>query len=163
MYLLRRCIWRTSLGAHGMLRKWQTGRRRKDGLYFFKSWNTNSFWPVVLMAFPLAVEWVMLWLLLLHWEAAGGGWQRGVIGCARAGVRQIWILPHHLVGLSFLTRRMGVVYSVVVRILWDHICQVPGAWKAFKKSEWHSPVFLHPVPMEGWGMIPNLIKFGSVP
>lgn len=125
MYLLGKCIWRTSPGAHGMLRQWQTDRLREDGLCFFKSWNTSSFWPLVLMAFPLAIEWVMLWLLLLHWKAAGGGWPRGVIGRARSGVRRIWIPPQQPVGLSFLTCRMGVIYSVVVSILWDHICQVP--------------------------------------
>lgn len=77
---LRKCIWRTCLGAGGMPRQWQRGRGRRDGLCSFMSWNTKS--RQLLVCTPLWY-WLLftrhkpeLSLLSFFSTISGGSWCR---------------------------------------------------------------------------------------
>lgn len=105
--MLGKCIWRTSLAVHGMLRQWEMGRSRKDGrarlIHVRKDQQLlvcTSLW--YLRLFPgIRMSHALLSFLLVYREAAGGGRQGGVTGRARAGVSQIWLRPYLLTGPQF--------------------------------------------------------------
>lgn len=90
---LRKCIWRTTPSACGVVRQCRRAGAA-EMVSSFMSWNTNSFQFTHLCGtygFPPGIRTsrVLLLFLLLYQEAAGGKWQ---------GVSQIWPWPHLLTG-----------------------------------------------------------------
>lgn len=134
---LRECIWRACLGAVGMLRNGERAGAEEMGSYHSCSKISAAFGlpiPVVLAAFTQHN------LRYGHFSTvSGGSWCRVTWWRERrswgGGQPDLASAPTSSLGLALHACRMGTACFLVLWMIWDHVCWIPGIWKAFKKYQ----------------------------
>jgi len=144
---LRECIWRACLDADGMARNGRGAGAEEMGSAHSCPEIPAAFGlpiPVALAAFYPVLTCIVpsFTFHCVRRRLVQGdrvAWQEELgWGSARSG-----FCPTSSLGLVLHACRMGIVYFMVMWMIRDHLCWVPGIWKAFKKYQSHPPLFLH--------------------